>query len=380
MIELKGITWDHPRGYDSIVAATTEFQRNHSEFKLIWHARSLKDFGDQPISSLVSEYDLLMIDHPFVGEAHTQKLLLPLAEILSVDFLSAQSNYYAGPCFKSYRYANHQYALPVDAATQVSAFNPNVFSASNIPKYWKDYLKLMKDQRFKNKVLWPLCPTDLWCSFLTIAAQLGNLRNATIFLDEGLNIDLAEKSLEFLKELTNTLIDECWHMNPINVLEAMNSSNDLGFSPLLFGYNNYSRPPLGNVQFTDAIGHLNQPPIALIGGVGIAVSRQTHHKKAIGRFLNFIMQDHIVSGSYFEAGGQPALKSVWKSEKINNGCRNFFWNTAETIENAYVRPRRPGFNNFQEEASVMLHEQFRTGKARSIVEGMSGLYLKNCES
>ena len=56
------------------------------------------------------------------------------------------------------------------------------------------------------------------------------------------------------------------------------------------------------VQFTNAICLSNQPPIALLGGVGIAVSGQTQHKKAISQFLNFIMQDQIVSGSYFDAG------------------------------------------------------------------------------
>ncbi len=69
MIELKGIAWDHPRGYEPLIAASEEFKKSHPNVIIKWDVRSLKEFGDMPIEHLIERYDLITIDHPYMGQA-----------------------------------------------------------------------------------------------------------------------------------------------------------------------------------------------------------------------------------------------------------------------------------------------------------------------
>ena len=67
MITLRGITWDHPRGYAPLAASVAPYAQAHS-VRVEWERRSLKDFGDAPLPELARDYDLLIIDHPHVGQ------------------------------------------------------------------------------------------------------------------------------------------------------------------------------------------------------------------------------------------------------------------------------------------------------------------------
>jgi multiple sugar transport system substrate-binding protein len=53
MIILKGIAWDHPRGYQPLGAISEEFSKEYPMVSIIWDVRSLKEFGDMPIEELI---------------------------------------------------------------------------------------------------------------------------------------------------------------------------------------------------------------------------------------------------------------------------------------------------------------------------------------
>jgi len=78
-IVLKGLTWDHPRGYAPLVAGAVEYVRTHPGLEIHWDRRSLHDFGEAPIENLIEDYDLLIVDHPFVGFASAHEVLIDLA-------------------------------------------------------------------------------------------------------------------------------------------------------------------------------------------------------------------------------------------------------------------------------------------------------------
>jgi len=100
MIELRGITWDHPRGLDPLVATAAAYARTHVDVRITWSARSLQAFGDQPIDQLVEDYDLLVIDHPFVGAGARHGYLIPLDAHLPAAFLEAQAAQSVGPSYR----------------------------------------------------------------------------------------------------------------------------------------------------------------------------------------------------------------------------------------------------------------------------------------
>ena len=77
-ITLRGMTWDHARGFDPMVATSAAYARTHPGVTITWERRSLQAFADRPISEMAATYDLMVIDHPHVGEVAKQGNLLPL--------------------------------------------------------------------------------------------------------------------------------------------------------------------------------------------------------------------------------------------------------------------------------------------------------------
>ncbi len=81
MIELTGMTWEHERGFSPMVATAREYERTHPGVRIHWEQRSLQAFADFPVDALAEKYDLLVIDHPHMGDAARGRYLLALDEV-----------------------------------------------------------------------------------------------------------------------------------------------------------------------------------------------------------------------------------------------------------------------------------------------------------
>src|SRR5262249_6920602 len=75
---LTGITWDHHRGWPPLVACAQAFANSHPGVRIDWQARSLHDFGHAPVSPLARQFDLIVLDHPWVGAVAESGDCLPL--------------------------------------------------------------------------------------------------------------------------------------------------------------------------------------------------------------------------------------------------------------------------------------------------------------
>ena len=83
-----------------------------------------------PISlskSLPNEYDLLIIDHPWVGCAAATNCVLPLDQYLPEAYLQDQLENSVGGSHQSYNYDGHQWALAIDAATPAASYRADLF-------------------------------------------------------------------------------------------------------------------------------------------------------------------------------------------------------------------------------------------------------------
>lgn len=67
-IALKGITWDHSRGYDPMVATSRLYAAQNPGVKIEWERHSLQAFADRSVSEMTYIFDLMVIDHPHAGE------------------------------------------------------------------------------------------------------------------------------------------------------------------------------------------------------------------------------------------------------------------------------------------------------------------------
>ncbi len=108
-IVLRGITWNHSRGFVSVVATAQRFSEMQPQVDIIWEKRSLQEFADAPIQGLAEQYDLLVIDHPWAGYAAHSQALLPLQEIIPADLC---------PIKRRIQWANHTLVI---SSTAVNA-------------------------------------------------------------------------------------------------------------------------------------------------------------------------------------------------------------------------------------------------------------------
>jgi multiple sugar transport system substrate-binding protein len=355
MIKLRGITWDHTRGYAPLAASIPVYEQL-TGVQVEWDKRSLKDFGDVPVDQLAQDYDLLIIDHPHAGLAAATGALLPLDCCLSNEVLQTLAYESAGPSHVSYSYAGHQWALAVDTAMQAAVYRPDLLDGP-LPQSWGDVLALGKRlRRDSRSIAVPLVPTDCLCCFVTICANLGSppgLDGNLIDDDTGL------AALELLIQLQHLCHPQSLAWNPIYMLDHMSSADDVVYCPMTFCYINYSRdgyaPHL--LRFTSIPGVRG----SILGGAGYAVSARCKHPSEACEYGAWLCSAEIQRTLYVNAGGQPGNRVAWIDDDANALTHDFFRNTLPTLESAYLRPRHNGFVDFQIEAGDIIHAMLRNG-------------------
>jgi len=354
-ITLRGITWDHPRGLQPLAASIGPYA-DASGVRVTWDARSLKAFGDAPIDALAEEYDLLIIDHPHVGQAAESGCLLPLDAWIAPDVLGALAGQSAGPSHESYTYNGHQWALALDAAAQTSAFRPDLLDAP-LPATWDDALALARRLDGTGRfVAMPLVPTDCICSFLTLCASQGSPPGQG---GEMVEPAVGARALRWLADLCAVSHLASLDWNPIALLDHMSRADEVAYCPLTFCYTNYARdgyaPHL--VRFADIPGVRG----ALLGGAGFAVSARCAHPRAAIDYGVWLCSAAVQRTLIVEQGGQPGNAAAWTDPDANRLTHDFFRDTFATIRAAYVRPRHAGFVRFQEAAGRVIHAMLRDG-------------------
>ncbi|RWF68924.1 MAG: carbohydrate ABC transporter substrate-binding protein, partial [Mesorhizobium sp.] len=143
-VTLKGMTWSHPRGYDPMVACSALWKQR-TGVAIEWDKRSLQDFESFPVEELARAYDLIVIDHPHVGQITAENCLAPLDVVgreAERAMLAAGS---VGRSYPSYNWQGRQWAFPIDTASQVQAWRPDMLSA--VPANWADMVELARQGR-----------------------------------------------------------------------------------------------------------------------------------------------------------------------------------------------------------------------------------------
>src|SRR3954447_21127990 len=141
--ELRGITWEHSRGFDPKVATAREYERTHPGVRIVWEHRSLQEFANGPVDNLAARYDLLVVDHPHMGAVARSGDLLALDTVGRDEELKRLCAESLGPCYSTYEYDGHLWALPIDAAAQVASYRPDLLP--NPPSTWDEVIELAKE-------------------------------------------------------------------------------------------------------------------------------------------------------------------------------------------------------------------------------------------
>lgn len=355
MTSLRGIAWNHTRGFVSVVACAQRFEELYPDVTIIWEKRSLQAFADASMADLANSYDLIVMDHPHTALAATDGLLLPYEDWLPEDFLADQAAHSVGGSHESYRFENKQWTLATDAATPIATWRPDLMENHGItlPETWEDVLDLAK----RGFVTVSAFPIDMLMGSYMFCNALGEspfASNAGVAADEVLAKALAE-----LRELVALCDPACLDRNPIRTAEWMSQTTDprAAYCPFAYGYSNYSRPRYAPflLKAGGLVTYQDKRLRSTLGGAGIAVSSKTKHPQACMDFARFTADPATQKGLYFQSGGQPGHRAAWNDDAVNCASNNFFRDTLQTLDESLLRPQFRGYMAFQDAATPIAH-------------------------
>lgn len=350
-VTLRGMTWDHPRGYDPLVACSALW-RERTGVAVAWERRSLQDFESYPVADLAARYDLIVIDHPHVGQIVGEQCLLPIDQPGREAALADFAAHSVGPSFRSYLWQGRHWALPVDAATQVQAWRPDLIDAP--AKRWDEVIDLAR----RGLVTCPIRPPHSLMCVMTLAANLG--RPCATERGPLLDRQTFRTVWDMLRALDAHLDPATHGMDPIAVLEAMAAPDGrAAIAPLTYGYVSYAiagfRPR--RVHFADIPAAGSAGPIgSTLGGTGMAISARTAHPEAALDFAYWVCSADVQRGPYVAAGGQPGHSMAWEDDAANALTADFYRGTRATLEGANLRARHDGYMGFQHRSSIRIVE------------------------
>ncbi|MBV7530210.1 extracellular solute-binding protein [Chitinophaga sp. sic0106] len=351
-IVLQGITWDHSRGLTPLLAAAQRYQELHPEVEIHWKKRTLQEFADAPIEKLTHHYDLLIIDHPWVGCAAATRCVLPLNQYLPASYLGNQAANSTGGSHASYEYDGQQWALAIDAATPAASYRKDLLEKHRqpLPATWNDLLLLA----VKGKVAVPAIPIDLLMNFYTFCIANGTTPFRS--QEEVVDKETGVRAIESMKQLYSLVDKRMFQCNPIAVAELMSRTDDYWYCPFAYGYSNYSRTGFADnlLHYAPVVTFNGKPFRTTVGGTGIAVSAFTQYPDAATDFAAWVTSERIQRTLYVQHGGQPGHRAAWTDAAANQLTHNYFQQVLPLMENGYIRPRYNGYLHFQDHAGLPL--------------------------
>lgn len=345
---LIGMTWDHPRGYRGLEAASEAYSRER-DVSLSWDRRSLQAFADAPIAEIAERYDLIILDHPHVGAIAETGCLQPLPMPDDAGRVSL------GGSLESYVWDARLWAYPVDAACQMAVKRPDLCT-TELPA-WEAVLDAAPADY---RLVTPLLPVDAFCMLLTLVATRGEavLPHSP---DRFVSAESGLLALRILKALYRLGPPDAVSWNPIRTLEAMSTTDEFAYAPCLFGYINYARPGFR----TSVLTYCDLPSFrsddakrGILGGAGIGVSARSKSPEAAMDFAAWVASEPVQSGVYIENEGQPAHADTWRGRADDPRYSGFLQGGFRTMESAWTRPRDPWFLGFVDDVCAILPDFF----------------------
>lgn len=375
MTVLRGLTWSHTRGLAPLQLLARVHEDFHPGESMVWTARSLRAFGEDPLGPHLDDYDLFVFDYPFAGEALTEGWVRPMETLLDAGTLAARAADAVGPSWRSFTVDGtgdgRQAALPLDVATHVAASRPDLLDrmGAALPADWAETLALAEAT---GAVAMPLRPTGVWGAFLTMC---GNAGAPALSGNAAFDRDVAAAALSDLVALARRVPAWCAETYPVALLGRMATEDAIAFVPLTYGYAPYSMPGYAPhpVAFHDPrIARGRAAGGAILGGAGIGVSARSPNAMAAARHAAWLTSPAVQSTLFVRAGGQPSSRAAWSDPEADRLLGGFLSATRASAEGAWLRPNRPGFHAFQNHSAGLLHDAAwgRSGTAAAL-EGVA---------
>lgn len=355
-IRLRGMTWDHRRAIDPLLATQAMFAAQHPGIEVEWSSRPLHGFEFTPVAELARSYDLIILDHPFCGDIAAGNCLLPVDGVLGDNTRAA----FVGPSLETYVYAGKTWAIPVDAACQVAVSRPDLMArlGAATPENWAALLDLGRRASQRDmKLAIGLRGVHSLMAFFTLCANLGR-PCATSPRGPFVEPDIAREALAQIRALLAYCPSEALDWNSIELHDVMVAREDLVFCPAVYCYATYAeadqRRPLRFHDFPGPCGARG----STIGGTGLGISAYSANPEAALTYARFAAAA-ATQRAFALHHGQPARIEAWQDSTIDARFGGCYGATLRTMEQCWIRPRFAGYLGFQAKAGTLIERHLR---------------------
>jgi multiple sugar transport system substrate-binding protein len=361
MTRYRGLTWDHPRGRLALERSAAGLRDASGQSLIEWDVHSLEGFESSSIAELAEKYDVIVLDHPHLGDALANDSLRSIDSLFPAEWLATLSSSSVGPSVRSYTLDGATWALPLDAATQVSARLAGL--VPELPATWAEVEELST----RMPVALSLSGPHAFLTFASLCVALGE-EPSTVAGTEFISRETGAAALAILARIAARAPHGSAEQNPIALLERMRTERDIAFIPLVYGYVTYSSGDAATaVTFGDAPAVFPEDATqdssavpgrrgSTIGGTGIAFSTRSEPSIELLDYARWLMNP-ITQATYIpDNSGQPSVRDAWLNPAVNKCSGNFYVDTLATIDESWVRPRFEGFTALQSILSAALRE------------------------
>ncbi len=355
-IRLRGMTWDHRRAIDPLLATQAMFAKSHPGIEVEWSSRPLHGFEFTPVAELARSFDMIILDHPFCGDIAASGCLLPVDGILTEETRRS----FVGPSLETYVYQGKIWAVPVDAACQVAVARPDLMAKleAAAPRNWAELLDLgRRAAPLGLKLAIGLRGVHSLMTFFTLCANLGQ-PCATAPDRPFAELAAAREALGQMRALLALCPGEALDWNSIDLHDAMVARDDLLFCPAVYCYATYAeadqRRPLRFHDFPGPRG----PGGSTIGGTGLGISAHFVNPQAALAYARFAAAAET-QRVFALHHGQPARIEAWSDASIDARFAGAYGATLQTMNHCWIRPRFAGYLGFQAEAGPLIERHLR---------------------
>lgn len=370
MIRLKGLTWSHRRGYDPLIASANAYHALHPDVDVDWQVMSFHDCyhsSRREAGSGEYESDLVCFDYPNTGDYAANEWAVAVDEMASPEQMADLGSDADPASCGSYRAQGRLWGLPIDAATIVTAFRPDLLGsdASAIPGDWDSFLRLARDFH-KPPERYGLCNQfggggGAFLLLEGIVAALGQKPYGA--RGDILDRDKALRALDIIRQvhelsLPGELLDD--HGLGFGL---MRNDDRVAITVATFAYSNYFEGwgPRQIVPVDMPVMPETGVRTSNIGGVGLAVHSWSKHRDVAWDYAWYVMSREVQNGLFLENEGQPGRVSALRSKRYNDMRQSFGSVLADALDGAYVRPNWPGYH-YLEAGSDPVMRRFLNGE------------------
>jgi ABC-type sugar transport system permease subunit/ABC-type glycerol-3-phosphate transport system substrate-binding protein len=318
------------------------FEKENPKIKIVTQAIPWNGAHEKLVTSVVGNIppDVCQLGTTWMPEFQAMKALEPVDRFLAAS-KSLKKDTFFPEALKTASFDNHIYGIPWYLDTRLIYFRKDILKKigyTSFPHTWDDFFNMTeKLKKYKKDNNLPgycmTLPGNDWQIFLIFLWQHG----ASIFGNELsdclVNSPKAAKALKFYKSFFDMNLSPFEASSDMDIFNAF----ETGFFPIfisgpwMISEIEKNKPSL-NGKWATARMPAKQNYTSFMGGSNLVIFKNTKHKEASWKFIQFLSRPEIQTAWYVLSKNLPSNRDSWNDKRIseNKYLRAFKEQLAQT--------------------------------------------------